>query len=330
VWEADGGRELWKADGSYTDVSFSPDGNSLALAGLSGLGLFSGPPEVTTLREVRRREIEVSRTNWHEQRAAESEKAGNWFAAEFHRLWLTRIQPASGPNHYLHGVSLARLGRHDEAKQEFVAALELKTSLRPLTAADCHAMLGQWKEAAALFSAEATPKATNPQFWVRFADLALVSGGPAGYRSACEKMVEQFAATKNPSTAYGTAWACAIGPDALPDMTPVVGLARLALESEPANEEVRKTLGAVLYRAGKHDEAVTELTAALKVSSKGGPWADHLFLAMAQYRLGKTDEAMQSLAAAEKLLDGDPVSFWSDKLERQFLRDEATKLIRGK
>ena len=33
---------------------------------------------------------------------------------------------------------------------------------------------------------------------------------------------------------------------------------------------------------------------------------------------------------AEKLLDSDRAWFWSDKLERQVLRDEATKLIRGK
>jgi hypothetical protein len=51
---------------------------------------------------------------------------------------------------------------------------------------------------------------------------------------------------------------------------------------------------------------------------------------MAQHKLGKTDEAKKSLATAEKLLDSDPAWFWSDKLERQFLRDEATNLIRGK
>jgi hypothetical protein len=39
----------------------------------------------------------------------------------------------------------------------------------------------------------------------------------------------------------------------------------------------------VLYRAGKHDEAVTELTAAIKMRPKGGTWTDHLFLAMAQH-----------------------------------------------
>jgi hypothetical protein len=68
-------------------------------------------------------------------------------------------------------------------------------------------MLGQWKEAVELYSAEATPKATNVQFWVRFAELALMSDGPAGYRSACEKMVKQFTATPIAADANSTAWA---------------------------------------------------------------------------------------------------------------------------
>jgi tetratricopeptide (TPR) repeat protein len=225
---------------------------------------------------------------------------------------------------------LARLGRHDEASQEFVAALELKASLPPLDAADCHAMLGQWKEAAELFSAQATPQGTNSKFWVGYAELALASGGSAGYRSACEKMVKQFGATKELIAAKDTAWACAVGPDALPDMAAAIGLARLAVKASPTDANARKTLGAVLYRAGNHDEAVTELAAGIKLNTKGGTWTDHLFLAMAQHQLGKADEARKSLAAAEKLLVSDPAWWWSDKLERQLLRDEATKLIRGK
>jgi hypothetical protein len=186
--------------------------------------------------------IEASRTSWHEQRAADSATAGDWFAVEFHRRWLTRLRPASGLARYQHGETLARLGRHDEAKQEFVAALGLKTSLPPLIAVDCHAMLGQWKEALELFSAQATPQATNPQTWPRYTELALVSGGQAGYRSACEKMAQQFGAMKSSVAANSTAWACVLGPDALPDMTPAVGLARLAVKFVPTDPGIRNTL----------------------------------------------------------------------------------------
>jgi tetratricopeptide (TPR) repeat protein len=330
VWEVDNGRELWKTGGDCRCLSFSPDRPLLAVGGPFGLQLFGGFPEWSSVQDFRRRGIEANRVNWHEQRAAESESASNRFAAEFHRRWLVRIQPTSGSARFQHGGSLARLGRLDEAKREFVTALEMKPSLPPLTAADCHAMLGQWKEAAELYSAEMTPKQTNWQVWLRFAELALVSSGPAEYRSACGKMVKQFGAAKRADVANSTAWVCALVPDALPDMNLAVGLARLAVKAEPTNANARNTLGAVLYRTGKHDEAVTELTAAIKLSTKGGTWADHLFLAMAQHKLGKTDEAMKLLAAAEKLLDSDSAWFWSDKLERQLLRDEATKLIRGK
>jgi tetratricopeptide (TPR) repeat protein len=330
VWEADVGREIWKAEGTSLAFSFSPDGKFLAICSPFSLRLFGGPPELPRLQELRRRGLESNRTSWHEQEATASESARNWFAAEFHRRWLTRVQPASGPAHFKYGLFLTRRGRHDEAKQEFITALGLKTSLSPLLAADCHAMLGQWNKAAEIYSAEATPRATDSQTYVRFAQLILVSRGPAAYRAACEKMVKERAGRKDPMTASNQAWACAVGPDALQDMTPAVGLARLAVKAAPADANARNTLGAVLYRAGKYDEAVKELAAAIKMSGTGGTWTDHLFLAMAQHKLGKTGEAKKSLAAAEKLLDGDPAWFWADKLERQLLREEATKLIRGK
>jgi Flp pilus assembly protein TadD len=327
VLETDGGRVVWKLDGDFTRVTFSPDGRWLVCSSTSDLRVFGGSSDLATVQEIRRRGAEAYRTTWHERRATEGETAGDWPAAEFHRRWLTRIQPESGLAHYQYGVTLAHLGNHDSAKREFVSALELKTSLKPLITADCHALLGQWKEAYEVYSVEATARFAVPQTSGRTAELALASEGPASYRSACEKMLKRFRSTNQVATAMDTAWACAIGPDALPDMAPAVGLAR---QGTPNDANARRTLGAVLYRAGKHDEAVTELTAAIKLSTQGGTWADHVFLAMAQHKLGKTDDALKSLATTEKLLDSDPVWWWSDKLERQLLRDEATKLIRGK
>jgi tetratricopeptide (TPR) repeat protein len=331
VWEADGGREVWKAVGTYPAVSFSPDRQLLAVVvGGYGLRLFGGSPEWRTVQNLRRRGIDASRTSWHEQRAATSATASDWFAEEFHRRWLIRIQPASGLARFRHGVSLARLDRQEDSKQEIVTALTLKASLPPLIAADCHAMLGQWKEAFELWSAEATSKPTNPQVWRRFAPLALVSGGRAGYRSACDRTVTQFAATKNSAAAKDAAWACAIAPDALRDMTQAVVLARFAVKAAPDTWNHHGVLGAVLYRTGGFEESAQELETAIRLHSKGGSPLIHVFLAMAQHRLGKADEAAKSLAAAEKLLDSNPAWHWIDRLERQLLRDEATALIRGR
>src|SRR5262249_6170009 len=176
----------------------------------------------------------------------------------------------------------------------------------PLTAGDCHAMLGQWREAAELFAAELTPEATNPQLWARFTELALVSGGSAGYRSACEKMLKQFGGTKAFDTAESTAWACGIGPDALADMTQAVGLACLAVKTGPRYWNNRPTLGATFHRSEKREEAGPDLPAVITMNGKGGTWADHLFLAMAQHKLGKIDEALKSLAAARSSLTATP------------------------
>jgi hypothetical protein len=103
--------------------------------------------------------------------------------------------------------------------------------------------------------------------------------------------------------ATDAAWACALGPEALPDLEPVLELARLAQASSwVAN---RPTLGALLYRAGQYREAVTELNEVIWLNRRGGTWADFLFLALAQQRLGQTEDARRALKSARFLLDAE-------------------------
>jgi Flp pilus assembly protein TadD len=328
VFEAEGGRELWKADGPYRGVSFGPNG--LALCGNYGVQFFGGVSDLVELTHRRRQGLNAGRARWHAVGAVLSEDAGQFFVNEFHLRWLAHIHAELGGPQFRHGLVLARLGRNVEARQAFDTALRLKGTLGPQTIADSHAMLGQWNEAVALYSGEVTPKTADPRLWLRHAQLALVARGPAEYRSVCQTMLDRLGKTTDSATANTIAWTCAIGPDSLKDMKRPVELARMAVKAQPLVWNVHGTLGAVLYRAGESAEAEKELESAIRLHDKGGSPLTHLFLAMTQHRRGNADAAVVSLAAAEKLLAQDPAWFWTDKLERQLLRDEATALIRMK
>jgi tetratricopeptide (TPR) repeat protein len=112
-----------------------------------------------------------------------------------------------------------------------------------------------------------------------------------------------------------------------PDLTPAVKLARQAAAALP-DANTRSTLGAILYRASKHPEAITELNESLKLSGKGGTSADFLFLAMAHHRLNQPDESRLWLEKAVQALDKDPPGSWTERLEQQLHRREAEALLK--
>ena len=77
VYEADSGKELWKMDGSYYTVAFSPDGRDLTLVDLSsGVHVLAGADDLPSLQARRRRAMSQSREKWH-QSVANAEAAAN-------------------------------------------------------------------------------------------------------------------------------------------------------------------------------------------------------------------------------------------------------------
>jgi tetratricopeptide (TPR) repeat protein len=99
------------------------------------------------------------------------------------------------------------------------------------------------------------------------------------------------------------------------------------------------TLGAVLYRAGDLDGAITKLNESVSTSEdkKGTAW-DWFFLAMAHHRLGHIDEARRWLQKAVDWIEEaearapegqeDPLS-WENRLELKLFRREAESLLGG-
>jgi hypothetical protein len=120
--------------------------------------------------------------------------------------------------------------------------------------------------------------------------------------------------------------AFAVGPNATDDWTKPLAwidhaLAQLA-EIETANpqqkEQIRQarhacqnTRGAVLYRAGRFQEAAKVLRGGMSLHANGGEFHDWLFLALAEHRLGHADIAMEAAARARAAKAGaKPGTVW--------------------
>jgi hypothetical protein len=88
------------------------------------------------------------------------------------------------------------------------------------------------------------------------------------------------------------------------------------------------TFGAILYRAGRNEEAVMRLKKALSKSPGKVFFYDWLFLAMAHQRLGHTGEAKKCLAKAEALREYRG-KIWPQRLQWQFLHREAEDMVKG-
>jgi hypothetical protein len=128
-----------------------------------------------------------------------------------------------------------------------------------------------------------------------------------------------------------TAWTCALVPDAVDDLVPALALAERARDEQPKDPMAVQTFGALLYRAGRFEEAVAQLGEAdrLPEGPRTSPAYGRNFLAMAQHALGYHGEARRRLeevnAQADRAL-GETLA-WNRRLTFQLLRREAEALL---
>ena len=124
----------------------------------------------------------------------------------------------------------------------------------------------------------------------------------------------------------------------MPDLTPAIELAAKVARSHPKKYATLNTEGVILFRAGKHAEAVAKLNAACKEHPRGGGLFDYLLLALAHHHLKHDGEARDCLKEGLRLTElaeegklDDPTlpmpPFWIQRLELQILRREAGRVI---
>jgi len=192
-------------------------------------------------------------------------------------------------------------------------------------------------DTARLFAANDGPK--DPLVWLEHACLQLQLGDTAGYHKLCTRMFQRFAKNKHAGDITTLTRTCLLGPDALSDMAPVLGLAqaRAAMITDADSAQV---LGLACYRAGQHDKAVDILEKALRTYPDWNYNAcNWLVLAMARRQLGHTAECKRLLKKAQgwitdKLHDTSHATdfvprgwHWREWLMLQLLLREAEALV---
>jgi tetratricopeptide (TPR) repeat protein len=196
--------------------------------------------------------------------------------------------------------------------------------------------LGRWPQAAAHFKGIAHAQPENANVAYQHALVLLGAGDLAGYRNLCGEIVQRFGNTSDIATAHWVAWTCALGPDALDDLSPAVAAAERAVSAQP-NLQHLTDLGAVLCRAGRWSEAIQHLgeverqTPEPSEASPSSPAYAWFFLAMAHDRLGSDAEAALWRAKASQYTEkafeseasGRIASQWNRRLTLRLLRDEA-------
>lgn len=193
------------------------------------------------------------------------------------------------------------------------------------------AQRGEWAEAANAFThaAELIP---HDALTRRTHALALLSGGrEEQFKAACRQMLDRFLTTDNPEDAEAVARTCVLLPGAVSDFEPCLAMARRALTSGSHKALYRTTLGAVLRRVGRYDEAVSELEKLPTSPGGAGLLGGPLLRAMASFQQHESVESRQALSAAMNLvrqaLKSLPIS-WQEKVELRQLLGEADTLLK--
>jgi tetratricopeptide (TPR) repeat protein len=149
-------------------------------------------------------------------------------------------------------------------------------------------------------------------------------------RRARSDLLDPFGPTTVPLVADHAAWYGSLVPGVDTHLEALVRLAELAVNGESNAIRKRiylKTLGAVLYRVGRFDDAARRLEEGIQLQdgmSVTDAWA---FMAMAHHRLGHRDQARRYLERLRsRRPSADPNKFW-DELEIRLLGSEAEALV---
>ncbi|HEV3263684.1 MAG TPA: hypothetical protein VG013_43010, partial [Gemmataceae bacterium] len=253
------------------------------------------------------------------------------------RIYLTREQWAEAfrdtnravelhPNNLnarlLRAPVLTHMRQWDKALADyaFIRARGLTNAPLRTQYGDLLGLTEKWTEAAAVFGQLAEEKASSYSMpWYsgyRQAVALAAAGKDEEYRRACQRMFDRFHDTDDLQAAWFTAWGCALKPGALADYGPVLQLAQRALARNSESSRSHDIVGALLYRAGKHEEARRELEAAdntadWAVTSPAYCW---YYLAMVHFRLGHKQDGEKWYQRAATQTDQE-LKDWTNKAE---------------
>src|SRR5262249_9230095 len=244
---------------------------------------------------------------------------------------------------HLRGHCHEALGRWKESVADHTRAIELehRNPHLHICLGNAYAQLEEWQKASEAFERATTSLPAYPLACYSLAMLELRRGDRAGYRKVCSTMLERFERPGYPGDAYWIAWTCVLAPDAVADWTKALRFAEHAYADNGKNYDRINHLGAVLYRAGRFQEAAQRLTEAEAVFQQTpSPLTsivyNWFYQAMTQHQLGNSQEAASWLQKAVQEIDEpspqtaqNPLNrTWNRRLTLQLLRREAEELLK--
>jgi tetratricopeptide (TPR) repeat protein len=224
--------------------------------------------------------------------------------------WVIKYQPGLFFAHNNLGFALASQGKFQDAKEAYKLAIKYQ------------------------------PDNANLHYFLALIQLA--TGRRDDYRQDCAAMLQRFGQTDIVSNGYWTAWTCALAPEAVADWSKPIALADKAAKDKPKLTQYLNTLGALLYRAGRYEEAVQWLNEANRLVSdptekaETSPAFTWFFLAMAHQRLGHREQARREFDKAAQWTDkaigkrdsgAGPRLNWDREIALKLFRAEAAQLL---
>ena len=217
---------------------------------------------------------------------------------------------------------------------------------------DLYAKRGLWREAAAYYATTVKRYPDVAPLHEQLAVTRLLAGDLPGYRAACTGMLERFKPIDDSRAAARVAYACSLASLAVTDLPGLIQVSERSIKAvtdHPGSMQVsersarwvasnERGVAAVLFRAGRLDEALKRFEQAHKVFEPRA-W-DWLFLAMIHRRLGHPSEAHRCLQQADRwIIEADQAPSgaqqegprWLDLTEKPtilLLRSEAEAMVR--
>lgn len=227
------------------------------------------------------------------------------------------------------------LGQLDKAIADMSQAIELQPENMDAWCdrGIAYALTQHWDLAIKDYSKAIDLAPRYPSLWLTLAYAQAGSGDLVGYRKTCEKIIVRFVGVTSPVQVNNACWAVVILPNAIAHYAEPIRRMEKVILAAPRDSISVNTLGCLLYRAGRYDEAIKRLNESIALQNGNGGAEDFLFLAMAHQQLGHKPEARAWLDRATSRMSANSPSAasaaasWTGRLELQLFRREAEALI---
>jgi tetratricopeptide (TPR) repeat protein len=237
-----------------------------------------------------------------------------------------------------------KMNEFDKALADYTEAIRLdpESTTAYNNRAVTYAKKGDFERALADYTEAIRLDPHDATVWREVAAARLAAGKVDAYRSTCSAILDRFAKTEKAEDAFSAAMTFALAPDAVRDWPKAIALAEIAQRRDPKDPDYECALGAILFRAGRFEEAIRHLKEADRLAPPPGDSGGVLmaetwfFLSMAHHRFGHHEEAKKwldkAVAWTDKILDdekkGTVAVRWNRRLTLKLLREEAETLLK--